>query len=147
MLFNKLLEIKTWKKDLSIKAVYVPNSTSSGEWTYFVYYYDKYKHTFYINDLKDWCNNSRASAINIIEHIVSKAYKQEMNSSDTAIQLLYIHKKPKVFCVYQQVLTKEIIIDKISFKVSKDENWKIIKFKSPSWNNPLEKTLSSLGIK
>jgi hypothetical protein len=50
-LFNTLLEIKTSKKKLPLKAVYIENSFYIGEETYFIYYYDVLNHTFYINDL------------------------------------------------------------------------------------------------
>jgi hypothetical protein len=132
--FWKILEIKTGKKDLLIKAVYVLNSTASWEWTYFVYYYDIFTHTFYINDIDKLCNNTRTSAINIIENIVNKAYKQEMNSFAPMLQKIQMNKKPRVFCIYLKKLTNEIIIDKVNLKAVRWLEWTIIGFQNPSWD-------------
>lgn len=127
-IFGDLLEIKTGKKDLVMKAVYVSNSTSTWEWTYFIYYYDLLNHTFYINDLDNLCNY-RTSAINIIEHIITEAYKQEKNSfMDTLIT-----KKPKVYSFYRQK-TWFIIIDKINLKTIRWNKWDILGFKNPTWD-------------
>lgn len=116
-IFGMILEIKTGKKDLPIKAVYVPNSTASSSGTYFVYYYDLFTHTFYINDIDTPSDNLRASAINIIEHIVSKAYNQEVNSCNDPIKKTQMNKKPNVFCLYLQKQTNELIIDKVNLKM------------------------------
>jgi len=146
--FEKILEIKTGKKEFGIKAVYVPNSTSTWEWSYFIYYYDIFTHTFFISDLDNYCNNTRTKAINIIEHIVNKAYKQEINSFVDIVKKIQMNKKPTVFCIYKQALTKEIVIDKISFKYLRDKTWYIIKVRNPSWDREkLEDTLKTLGIK
>ena len=50
-LFATLLEIKTGKKNLMTKAVYIPDSIIGNDGTYYIYYYDLVNHTFYINDL------------------------------------------------------------------------------------------------
>jgi hypothetical protein len=84
--------------------------------TYFVYYYDIFTHTFYINDIDKLCSETRTSAINIIENIVNKAYKQEMNSFTPLLQKIQMNKKPQVFCIYIQKLTKEVVIDKVNLK-------------------------------
>lgn len=130
-IFEQLLEIKTGKKDFQIKAVFVPNSTSLWKWTYYIYYYDIFTHTFYINDIDK--TTSRTSAINIIEHITKKAYSQEMNSFVNPLKRILAHKKPKVFCLYYQKLTGSIVIDKVSLKVLRDKSWEIISFENPSW--------------
>ena len=85
-IFEKLLEIKIAKKDLLIKAVYVSNFIKNKQWVYFIYYYDIFTHTFYINDIDKLYSETRTSAINIIEHIVNKAYKQEINSFTPLLQ-------------------------------------------------------------
>ena len=116
-IFWKLLEIKTGKKNLLIKAVYVPNATSEpNKWAYFVYYYDIYSHSFYINDIDNLCNNTRTRALNIIENIVTKAYHQEMSSFVPLLQKLQMRKKPRVFLMYIQYLSKEVVIDEVSVK-------------------------------
>jgi len=146
--FEKILEIKTAKKEFVIKAVYVPNSTSDWKGSYFIYYYDIFTHSFFINDIDRLCNNTRTKAINIIENIVNKAYKQEMNSFIDIVKKIQMAKKPNVFCIYEQALTKEILMDRISFKYLKDKHWHIIKVKNPRWDRKeLENTLKMLGLK
>lgn len=48
-LFETVLEIKTAKKDLAMKAVYISDKDAG---RYYIYYYDVNKHAFYINDLE-----------------------------------------------------------------------------------------------
>ena len=97
-----MLEIKTGKKNLLIKAVYIDNATSEpNKGAYFVYYYDIYSHSFYINDIDNLCNNTRTRALNIIENIVTKAYHQEMSSFAPLLQKLQMKKKPRVFLMYR----------------------------------------------
>lgn len=146
--FQKILEIKTWKKNFVIKAVYVPNSTSDKTGSYFVYYYDLLTHSFYINDLDNLCNNTRSKAINIIEHIINNAYNQEVKSLIDVVKIIQMSKKPNVFCIYKQALTKEVVIDKVSFKYLRDNQGHIIKLRNPSWDSDsLENTLKMLDIK
>jgi len=47
---------------------------------------------------------------------VTKAYHQEMNSFAPLLQKLQMKKKPKVFLIYIQYLSKEIIIDEVEVK-------------------------------
>ena len=95
-LFNTLLKIQTGKTDLQKSAVFIENSYFWWEWTYFIYHYDSLKNIFYINDLNYPWTENRTSAINIIEHIITKAYKQEMNSLSDILKILQINKKPKI---------------------------------------------------
>lgn len=132
-LFNTLLEIKTAKKDLPLKAVFIENSSHAEDWTYFIYYYDVLNHTFYINDLDYLWTENRTSAINIIEHIITKAFKQELNLLPLYISKIQSTKKPKVFCMYRQ-RTGLILIDKINLKSVRWEKWDIVRYKNPSWN-------------
>lgn len=115
-LFDTLLEIKTGQKELTHKAVYIENSIDWDKWAYFIYYYDLVNNAFYINDLdSDWTKN-RTSAKKLIEEIISKAYKQEINSYWDIIRKILQHKKPKVFCFYHQNNNRLIVIDKINLK-------------------------------
>lgn len=132
-LFNTLLEIKTGKKGLPLKAVFIKNSFFWWEGAYFIYYYDMINNTFYINDLNYPWTENRTSAINIIEQIITKAYKQEMNSFIDILKKVYITKKPKVYCFYKQ-RTGLIIIDKINFKAIRWKKWVILEFKTPTWD-------------
>ena len=79
-LFNTLVEIKTGKKDLHLKAIFIENAFFSKEWAYFIYYYDLKSNTYYVNDLNYPWTENRTSAINIIEQIMTKAYLQEATS-------------------------------------------------------------------
>lgn len=133
-LFENLLAIKTGKQNHLIKAVYVPNSIMWREWTYYLYYYDMLHNTFYINDLDFIWVQERASAINIIEHIINKAYKQEMNSYLDIIRKIHSTHKPKVYSFYRQKQTRVIIIDKVSLVALRDKAWVIVWFKNPSWD-------------
>ena len=54
--------------------------------------------------------------MNIIENIVTKAYHQEMNSFAPLLQKLQMKKKPKVFLMYIQYLSKEVVIDEVEVK-------------------------------
>ena len=79
-----------------------------------------------------WAEN-RTRAINIIELIITKTFKQELNLLPTYITQTQIIKKPKVFCIYRGD-TWLILIDRINLKAVRWEDWHIIKFKKSSWN-------------
>ena len=132
-LFNTLLEIKTGKKDLQLKAIFIENSLYWKERTYFIYHYDMVNNTFYINDLNYPWTENRASAINIIEHIITKAYKQEMNSLVDILKKVQMTQKPTVYCFYRQ-RTGLIIMDKINLKTIRWKKWVIVGFKNPTWD-------------
>lgn len=132
-LFNTLLEIQTGKKDLSLKAIFIENALYWLEGAYFIYYYDMQKNTFYINDLDYSWTENRTSAINIIEQIITKAHKQEMNSIIDVLKEALITKKPKVYCFYRQ-RTGLIIIDKVNLKAIRWKKWVILGFKNPTWD-------------
>lgn len=131
-LFNTLLQIKTGKKDLLMKLVFIENSAYWKKWTYFGYHYDNINHVFYINDLDYFWTKHRTSAINIIEHIMTKAYTQEIYSMYNP-HGINRYKKPKVFCIYRQ-RNWLLNIDKINLKTIRWKDWKIKWFKNPSWN-------------
>ena len=133
-LFENLLEIKTGRKSHVIKAVYIPNSVMWWDGTYYLYYYDMVNNTFYVNDLDYIWTKDRASAINIIEHIINRAYKLEMNSFIDIIKKVQITKKPNVYYFYRQKQTRVIIIDKVNLVAKRDKTWVIVWFKNPSWD-------------
>ena len=146
-LFEKILEIKTWRNDLVMKAVYVQNANATGRWSYFIYHYDLLNHTFYINDLDSPCDNWRTSAINIIEHIVNAAYRQEMNALNVIVRKIQTSKKPNIICIYKQGMTWNVIIDKVSLEEVKWRDESIISFKNPKWDKNLDNTLEVLGLR
>lgn len=133
-LFENLLEIKTGRKNNVIKAVYIPNSVMWWDGTYYLYYYDMVNNTFYVNDLDYIWVNDRASAINIIEHIINRAYKLEMNSFLDIIKKVQPMQTPSVYYMYRQKQTRVIIIDRVRLVSIKDKDWIIVWFKNPSWD-------------
>jgi len=52
----------------------------------------------------------------IIENIVNKAYKQEMSSLAPLLQKIQMNKKPRVFCMYIDEITNEVVISKINLE-------------------------------
>ncbi len=110
-LFETLLEIKTGKKDLPIKAVYV-SAKDAGR--YYVYYYDRSKHAFYINDLE-----GKKSPPNIIEQVITLAYKQEMNDAVDLIKKIQSQMMPKLFCLSMHKATGMLEIQKLKLKALK----------------------------
>jgi len=132
-LFNTLLEIKTSKKDLPLKAIFIENSFHSKEWSYFIYHYDIKNNAFYINDLDYSWTENRVNAIDIIEHIITTAYKQELNSYSGVVKKVLQYNKPKVYCFYRQN-NWLLVIDKINLKVIRWKKWNILRFKNSTWN-------------
>ena len=132
-LFNTLVEIKTGKKELHLKAIFIENAYFWKEWAYFIYYYDLKSNTYYINDLNYPWTENRTSAINIIEQIMTKAYLQEVTSLVNILKKISINKKPKVYCFYRQ-RTGLIIMDKINLKAIRWDKWIIVWFKNPTWD-------------
>ena len=131
--FELLLEIKTNKTDLQLKAVYVPNCRTSWKlWAYYIYYYDVIEHTFYINGL-DTCAKNRKSPVECIESIMNKAFRQEMNSFVDLLKRIQKTKRPKVYCFHVKKPSKEILIDNIYLETKRWKNDEIISFKKPSW--------------
>lgn len=132
-LFNTLLEIQTGKKDFKKSAIFIENELAWWEWAYFIYHYDTINNIFYINDLNYPWTKNRTSAINVIEHIVTKAYKQEMNSLSDIMRIIQINNKPKIYCFYKQK-SGLIVMDKINLKVIRWKQWNIVGFKNPTWD-------------
>lgn len=110
-LFETLLEIKTGKKDLPMKAVYISDKNSA---RYFIYYYDSNKHAFYINDL-----DGAKSPPGIIEQVINQAYKQEMNGVIDLIKKIQSQIVPKVFCLSMYKTTGMLEIQKFKLKAVK----------------------------
>lgn len=100
--FEQILEIKTNKKHPTIRAVYIDKTITGTKGTYYIYYYDMQRNTFYINDLDNLSGESRTSATNIIEHIITKAHYQELYALCNYTNLTLKHKKPKVYNITRQ---------------------------------------------
>jgi hypothetical protein len=78
--------------------------------------------TFYVNDLDYLGVESRTSAINIIEQIINRAYKQEMDAFIDIIKQIQCTKNPKVYYFYRQKNTNLLIIDKVILTPIRDRN-------------------------
>lgn len=122
--FETLLEIKTGKKNISLKAI----SLKKDESNYFVYFYDKEKHSLYINwiDIK--------TNVSMLEQIINKAYKQENSKKDLAtfhdiIDQVSMNKKPKVFYFHKWEDKQFIYIDKINLKAVRNSKLQIKELK------------------
>lgn len=115
-LFETVLEIKTGKKDLPMKAVYISDKDTG---RYYIYYYDVNKHAFYINDL-EWTKSSKT----ILEQIINKAYKQEMSGFVDLLRRIQSRTMPKVICFSLQEDLWMLEIEKVKMKAvmgSRDE--------------------------
>jgi hypothetical protein len=97
-LFNNLLEIKTAKKDLTTKSVYIWEN--SMQWRYFIYHYDLLNNTFYFNGLDE--QKWKADILDNIAILSTKAFYQEMKLMSCCLARNLIKKKPKVYVIYRQ---------------------------------------------
>lgn len=101
-IFENLVEIKSGRKDLLVKAVYFSNPNSKKQGAYYIYYYDLFNHSFYFNDIDNLCIDTRLSVSNILEDILNIAYQKEMNSFIDIMKKIQMTKKPKVYNIYKQ---------------------------------------------
>jgi len=133
-LFENLLQIKTQKRNHLIKAVFVPGAVWWHTWAYYLYHYDFVTNIFYINDLDCIWVEWRASATNIIEQIVTIAYKQERKAFESIVELFPKDRVPKTYYFYRQKSTNIIIIDYVTLDPIKNDRGEITGFKSPLWD-------------
>lgn len=124
--FKTLLEIKTAKNDISMKAIYIKDN--SKKWKYFIYYYDKQTNSYYINWIKSKMNTK------VLQKIINEAFKQEksnedLNSFDDIIKQLLMHKKPNIFYFYSSKNAQFINIEKIAIDVIRNPNLEIVELK------------------
>ena len=119
-LFETVLEIKTAKKDLPMKAVYISDKDAG---RYYIYYYDVNKHTFYINDL-EWAKSSKA----VLEQIINKAYKQEMSGFIDILRRIQSQTMPKVICLSLQEELWMLNIEKMKMKAIRGNREEITSF-------------------
>lgn len=110
--FETLLEIKTARKNLSFKAIYIKNSTKKLKWSFYIYYYNKGSHSFYINGL-----DKKTISENTLEEIINRAFKKEEKRN----------KKPLVFYFSRQ--DDIVYIDKVELKTIRDSSWELEKLK------------------
>ncbi len=131
-LFETLLEIKTGKKKFMIKAVYLPDSIIWDKWTYFIYHFDLVSNAYYIDDL-DWAlRDKRVSLISVIDKVVTKAYKQEINAYGKVIKKILQTKKANIYYFYHQDNSRLLIIDTIKLQAIKNKHNETISFALPT---------------
>lgn len=123
--FETLLEIKTGRKNLLMKAIYIKDSPK--KWTYYIYYYDNVTHSFYVNWLRKTINKD------VLAQIINRAYKREHNqilisSFYDIINQIQMNKKPKVFYFYSSKNANFVCIDKIKLQAIRNSNLEIIDF-------------------
>lgn len=127
-IFEILLEIKTGKKNLYQRAIYIKKSLNKWKswWKCFTYYYDEGKHSFYINGFtQSWAKNKKD-----IQEVINRAYKREQNairidSSSETNDFMKSNKKPTAFYFYKSDDTQFICIDKINLKVIRNSKLEI----------------------
>ncbi len=123
-IFEKLLEIKTGKTNLNIKAIYIDKLDSEKFLSYSSYYYNKKNHSLYIN----WLDNSRIKEREILEEIINKAYMQELNLVNN-LKAIFKIKKPKIYLFHYSKNKELVIIDTINIKAIRNKELEIKKLK------------------
>jgi len=103
-IFKTFLEIKTGQKDLEINSVFISNSKYSNKWNYFEYYYDRDRHSFFINDT---CNDTKP--LKYIKEIVGKAYLKEL----CPLFVCSRDKKPNVFNISLDEKAWMLVVSKL----------------------------------
>lgn len=111
-IFEKLLEIKTAKKNLSLKAIYIKHPIKKLKWSFYIYYYNQASHSFYIN----WLDKKTISE-SALEEVINRAFKKESKRN----------KKPLVFYFSKQ--DDFIYIDKVELKAIKSPTLEIEELK------------------
>lgn len=106
-LFKTFLEIKTGKEDVKISSVFVKTSKYGTRGEYVEYYYDRAKHSFYINDTK-----SQVRALKYIKEVVGRAYIKELcplfvSSRDKRPNIFQVHLDEKAW----MLVINELFID------------------------------------
>lgn len=103
------MEIKTAKKGLSFKAVYIKHPKKKLKWSFYIYYYNKASHAFYINGL-----NKKTISETTLEEIINRAFQKEERKK----------KKPTIF--YFSEYDWIIYIDKVKLKTLVKWDWEIV---------------------
>ena len=88
----------------------------------------------------------RASVINNIERIMTKAYLQEIHSYGDIVKKILKSKKPKVIYFYRQKNTEFIIMDRVKLKPILNRKLEIIRFDHPTWDSKDSKKINIRDI-
>lgn len=112
--FESLLEIKTGKKDLWLRAIYIKNPKSKWKWTYYIYYYDMMNHCYYIN----WLSKNKSITKDVLEIIINRAFKRDFSLRNlNRYTRNFVKKTPKVFYFYASKDEEFICIERVDIKV------------------------------
>lgn len=127
--FETLLEIKTAKKNLWLRAIYIKNQKKKWKWTYYIYYYDVMSHSFYIN----WISRNKVVTKKVLEEIINRAYKRDFWVKNLNWYTRRLVKRvPKVFYFYSSKDENFICIDKMELNIIRNSNLEIQELKVKS---------------
>lgn len=127
--FETLLEIKTAKKNLWLRAIYIKNQKKKWKWTYYIYYYDVMSHSFHIN----WISRNKVVTKKVLEEIINRAYKRDFWVKNLNWYTRRLVKRvPKVFYFYSSKDENFICIDKIELNIIRNSNLEIQELKVKS---------------
>lgn len=128
--FDTILEIKTGKRNLSQKAIFLKNKSKKWKvmWQFFPYYYDEQRHTFYINGF----NKSLVKNKKLIGEVVNEAFKREqkqikIDTFTDIIKAMQRNKKPKVFYFHTSKDDNYICINQINLTAIRNFDLEILK--------------------
>lgn len=120
--FEALLEIKTGRKNLCLRAVYIRNSKKKWKWTYYIYFYDLINHSYYINGL----SKNKVVTKRVLKEIINRAFKRDFAIKNLNHYTRRIVKKtPKVFFFYSSKDEAFICIDSVELEVVRNANLEI----------------------
>ena len=111
-IFKTFLEIKIAQTDLELSSVFISNSKYSNKWEYVEYYYDRPRHSFYIND-----TGSKVKALKYIKEIVGKAYLKELCPLFVTIR----DKKPNIFQISLDDKAWMLVVSKLYIDI--EDTW------------------------
>lgn len=124
-IFEKLLEIKTGKSNLSIKLIYINKLDNEKVLSYSSYYYDSSNNTFYIN----WLDNKNIKVRKNLERTINESYKQETKELENSLTPISKIKKPKVYLFLYSDNEEFVVINEINIKPIRSRKWEILKLK------------------
>lgn len=124
-IFEKLLEIKTGKSNLSIKLIYINKLDNENFLSYSSYYYDNWNNTFYIN----WLDNKNIKFRKNLEIIINESYTQESKELENSLTSISKTKKPKVYLFLYSDNEEFVVINEINIKPIRSRKWEILKLK------------------
>jgi hypothetical protein len=132
-IFVKLIKKETWIDEVFLNAIYLKNSIAWVYWSYYIFYYSKYKNTCYINDLAFHWSMDRLSVTNTIEQLSTKILPFIKMTQSKVINREF--KIPKFIYYHSRWYSwTEVIRQSVSLNPLYDEDKKLCGFNKPSWS-------------